>query len=257
MDNRKDSDLIIQCEGREWVVPKSIIYSASEVLAKEGESSMQEGQSGTIKHDEFDADTVDRMVSYMYKQTYVVDGEDQYNVDQSEQSQETEVTADPPNINELLIAHVQVHAIADYYMIPKLENLAAERFGALTKYGLNFDGFVDMVKAIYEQTSQHDRPLRDRLCAYAMKRGVEIIKNKALMRALGDVEGFATDMIRQCMRYQILDKKGYEQRVERHSAMLERKGERVETLENTLGAQRARMSDYEAEIARLKAQIGR
>ena len=80
METPKYSDLILECQGRQWPVHKAIICSASKVLAGECDNPMREGQSGVMKHDEFGKDTVQRMISYIYKQTYEVEGEDQLTV---------------------------------------------------------------------------------------------------------------------------------------------------------------------------------
>ncbi|KAK5108805.1 hypothetical protein LTR62_007779 [Meristemomyces frigidus] len=168
IDSGKYSDLFIECKGRSFKVHKAFVCSQSEVLARECDPGMVEGKTGVIKHDEFDADTVCRMLSYMYLGKYSVGKSgtvmrttvhtvrDAYGdaqamlkfqdekVDEGDDctaasddkstgtfeagSSALQTITFATDLNECLIAHTHVWRIADYYDIPKLRKLAEEKF---------------------------------------------------------------------------------------------------------------------------------
>ncbi|KAI6788303.1 hypothetical protein KC361_g9120 [Hortaea werneckii] len=66
----KDSDLIIRSEGRDFNVHKVIVSAASPVLDRACNNGLLESHTGIIEHNEFDVDTVERMVEYVYKTNY-------------------------------------------------------------------------------------------------------------------------------------------------------------------------------------------
>ncbi len=76
LTNEKYCDLTIKCGGREWPVHKAIVCSFSDVLEREIDSCMREGITSVVEHTEFDADTVDRFIAYLYTGTYKVDTPD-------------------------------------------------------------------------------------------------------------------------------------------------------------------------------------
>lgn len=73
-NNPHYSDLTIECGGRHFYASKAIVCSVSPFLADECSSGMQRDHQSIIKHETFDADTMQRMLSYIYRQTYDVKG---------------------------------------------------------------------------------------------------------------------------------------------------------------------------------------
>jgi len=70
MENSRYSDLAIVCEGKKFKVHKNIMCSASQTIAAICGNDMEEAQTGIIRHEEFDVDTVERMIEYAYKRRY-------------------------------------------------------------------------------------------------------------------------------------------------------------------------------------------
>lgn len=70
MENSRYSDLAIVCEGKRFNVHKNIMCSASRTIAAICDNGMEEAQTGIIRHKEFDVDTVERMIEYVYKRRY-------------------------------------------------------------------------------------------------------------------------------------------------------------------------------------------
>ena len=237
MESEKYSDLIIKCQGQEWHVHKAIICSASPFLAKECDSQMREGWSGIINHDEtFDADTVGRMIPYIYKQTYEVSGEDGLSLSRSEEGGDVggDAARQSVDINDILTAHVEVYGIGDYYNIKNLKIFAAERFDSISKRGLVVDGLLDVIKAVNARTSHTDRALRDVLRNYAMSHRAELVSNTPFITELADlpdVQDFAADMFREAVRQQLSDKAEFEQQVATLHRTTTEKDQKVRQLE--------------------------
>lgn len=70
--DEKYSDLTIICHGRHFKVHKIIICPQSHVLSKLCDIDMREKRTGIVKHEEFDDDTVERMIDYVYNKKYGV-----------------------------------------------------------------------------------------------------------------------------------------------------------------------------------------
>jgi len=68
-----DPDLMIVCrDGRQFKVHKSILCSHSPVLTAACAIDMRERHTGVIEHKEFDSDTVELMVQFIYAGAYLV-----------------------------------------------------------------------------------------------------------------------------------------------------------------------------------------
>ena len=235
MDNQKYSELIIECQDHRWHVEKAIFCSMSEIIAATCATPMQEGTSGIIKHDEYDAATMDRMIQYIYKQTYSVEGEDDLVGSHKLDSTETEAVKSPSDIdiNSIFLTHVQVYGIGDYYRIPTLKLYAIERFAAVAKCGLQTDGFIDVVRAVNKRCPT-DRALRDPLRVYAITHRIELTKDEEFMRELAemdDVQDFAVDMFRQMVCQQILDKDADEQQLQLRDDQISGRDHKITALE--------------------------
>ena len=127
-----------------------------------------------------------------------------------------------------------MYGIGDYYEIKSLKTLAAERFASVAKRGWAAEGFIDVVKAVNDRTSQNDRALRNVLRDYALEHNVEIAKNTDLMTDLAELpylQDFATDMFRQLVRLQVADKETHEQQLDLKDRETADKDQRITNLE--------------------------
>jgi hypothetical protein len=161
------------------------------------------------------------MISYIYTCDYVVEGENNANVEQAKpivkEGDIERIDPDPGNINDILIAHVQAFGIADFNQIKLLRTLARDKFVAATEKGWQAEGFNDVVKAVKERGGEMDTSLRDALRDYAMKHSIRMVQNTSLMAELAELEeaqDFAADMFRQIVRLREGDKIRYEQQME-------------------------------------------
>lgn len=204
MDSEKYSDLTIVCGDRQFKVHKAIVCTASDVLRREVDGKMKEALTGVIQHDMFDADTVARMISYLYKQQYNVESDASRTLRPAQLDGDTDVQAMVlPDVNEKLGAHVRMYAIGQYYNIPTLRSLAVENFSATAEAEWASDGFMEVVKEVDLLTSRDDRELRNALRAVGTKHVEELVKDDVFMQALSDfdqMQDFAADILRQLVR---------------------------------------------------------
>jgi hypothetical protein len=192
MANEKYIDMTIKCEAREWHVHKAIVCPSSSVIANGFDKGFKEGVKGIFEIKEFDADTVDRTIHYMYKRSYEVTDKPavleapEAAVEATEQlaggSEAVDQKDESNNINDVLLAHINVFAIAHFYDIQTLMVHATEQFEATKTRGLDIDGFVDVIKAIYERGC--NRPLKQHLLEYAYHHRLTLTANQEFLDAL-------------------------------------------------------------------------
>ncbi|KAM3433124.1 hypothetical protein MY4824_006179 [Beauveria thailandica] len=142
------SDLTLVCGSKDFNVHKAVVCAQSKVLAAAIREPFQESKTGKIVIEEYDTDTVEKMVEFLYTGDYkpqppqgektsddtapekdmvqrmlatsVADSVDR----QPHQAEETTENAAP---QEDLVQHVLVNSIADYYDIPALADLSKEK----------------------------------------------------------------------------------------------------------------------------------
>lgn len=236
MNDPKYSDFTIKCGGKSWHVHKAILCSASAVIARACESKMLEDSTNTIEHNEFDADTMERMVSYIYKQTYELQHEE---TSKKKPDCEKDAAADTGisaggDMNKVLIAHSDVYGIAEFYEVLPLKQLATERFKEVAASGMVVENFIDVVKAVSKRTSQTDTMLRTALRDHAILHSAEIAKDERFMSELAeleDVQDFAVDMVREMVRQRALDKEDFQQRLDSKDVEIAACSARIRELE--------------------------
>ncbi|KAK3054995.1 hypothetical protein LTR09_004155 [Extremus antarcticus] len=206
LKGEKYSDLIIKCDGQGWRVHKAVMCSTSSVLATACDIEMKEGISGVIDHDTFDAATVGRMIAYVYKRNYSVETEDEVLAASQLPAAYNEEPEVPKGINEVLIAHANAYAIGEYYHIPTLKAFAVERFDAVSRRGLQADGFVDVIKAVWTQTDSGDKKLRSCLRDYAYCHRFKLAHDEAFGHRLADEDGvhaFTVELFQHTVQEQV------------------------------------------------------
>lgn len=115
--NADYSDLVLRCDGLEFPLHQALVCSLSPVIRNEcKDNRFKEGETGVIEHQEYDSDTVRRMVSYIYTQDYNVEDEPPHG------SSVPDETAS--NTNTQLVAYVRVYAIGTFYDISTLSACA-------------------------------------------------------------------------------------------------------------------------------------
>jgi len=155
--SEKYSDLTIVCQGRGFKVHKAILCPQSEVISKLCDIDMLERKTGVIEHEEFDADTVERMIDFAYEKEYKVVRRPGYEPTHAVEDSITGVgslaiedaptaggitlqqdTADAPmpddeeptelSFTDKWVIHARVYGLADYYDMRELRAHAYRQF---------------------------------------------------------------------------------------------------------------------------------
>ena len=169
---KKDIHIVIIRDEQEFPVDRDKICQESIMIKAGLESGMEEERTGRFTHMDFGAATVQRMVKWVNDRSYHV-AEEGGHRGLSDARKRGYLTFDEDLrvINDILLAHVDVHGIAEFYCMENLKAYARKRFDDAARFGWHEDGFLHVVREVYRTTA--DRPygadLRDMLCDYALK----------------------------------------------------------------------------------------
>ncbi|KAJ4011468.1 hypothetical protein NW752_008467 [Fusarium irregulare] len=150
LDSGQFSDFTLVCEGQEFRLHQAVVCPQSLVLNAALCGGFEEATTKVITVKEFDIPTVKRLVSFFYKGDYyeklltesahdedtvITDAnydEGGNTISESNDQAGSKATSDPvekakADAIEVLVVHLEVNAIADYYNIPKLRDLAESK----------------------------------------------------------------------------------------------------------------------------------
>ncbi|TQV97278.1 hypothetical protein V2A60_000099 [Cordyceps javanica] len=155
------SDLKLICGGREFHVHRVVVCLQSDVLAAAIRGPFQEAKTGTIAIEEFDADTVERMVQFLYTADYGPSLPDSERPDDG-----AVVVASSAAQEQDLLQHVHLNSIADYYNIKALADLSKTKIrDALQNTAPDEASLLDAAKEALNTTG--DTSLHDMLAEAA------------------------------------------------------------------------------------------
>lgn len=262
MDSKEHTDFVIICEGQRFDVHKAIMCSASAPLAAAFRVNMKEANTGEYEHKLHDADTVKRMISYIYKTEYEVPTDTQVTVQLPRESVDSDVeSVTVSGVNARLIAHTRMYAIGDYYQLPTLKVIAKDKFASCVEAGFETDGFIHVIREVNKHIDQDDGGFQDALRTIALTNTIALTQDDTFMNdlfELGDVRDFATGMLRQIVGHQILDKAAHAQELLAKDAQLAVKASEAEQLKSELAmekrnglAREDRIDDIEGVMQRL------
>ncbi|KAL2274805.1 hypothetical protein FJTKL_02709 [Diaporthe vaccinii] len=157
----KFSDLRLVCESREFSVHKAILCSQSRVFNSACEGNFEESRSNVIKIEEFKADTVQRMLEFLYSGDYSVSQRADWSSGDAEriddESSEYDVLTQSLASNEfgsnkpavakkdILCWHLNANAIGDYYDIKPLCTLARSKVETAVEADWSPDDFLHLL----------------------------------------------------------------------------------------------------------------
>jgi hypothetical protein len=186
--SEKYSDLTILCHGREFKTHKAILCPRSEVISKMCDADMQESKTGKIEDEEFDDDTMERMIDFAYEGDYQVTRPPKYLLaEEAEPTTKTGVSslevenerttggvtlprddAATPALEEdqaklsptdQRVIHARVYALAEYYEMSELRDHACNRFRRVADDDLDPKGFIKAARAICGKITRDDGSL--------------------------------------------------------------------------------------------------
>jgi hypothetical protein len=112
-----------------------------------------------------DPQAVDCIIQYFYRQDYQSGYRDPATEDSVAEGMEGTTSPLPLDQNSIddsyPIFHVRVYALAEFYNVPALKELALEKFNRVIQGNSHPDRFLDGVEEAYKSTIQEDRGLGD------------------------------------------------------------------------------------------------
>jgi hypothetical protein len=205
LDSGDFSDFAITCQGCEWKVHKSIVCSASKVSASKVVASFiknpdKESQENVVPNETHDADTMDRMIKYIYnKNGYELLEDLVYELDANPDDEgELVEMVEVDGVNARLIAHARMHGIADYYQIQAHKDLVKANF--MAEEGFEIENFIHVVAEVDKnpEAGSSDRGLRNALRDKALPHADELIDDDTFMRSLIELDSakdFSVDLL--------------------------------------------------------------
>lgn len=192
LGSEKYSDLTIVCHGRSFKVHRPILCFQSKVIEKECDIEMSEKRTGVIEHQEFDDDTMERMIDFAYKGRYETTRRpkcmaSEGNVDllgetaslavdnvvadagivrpESDEGvapateEATEGEQFKLSASDMWVIHARVYGLADYYEMSELRDHAQRCFKRVAlneSKDVNLDGFINVVREVCQRTTSDD-----------------------------------------------------------------------------------------------------
>ncbi|KAI6763352.1 hypothetical protein FGRA07_11363 [Fusarium graminearum] len=187
----KYSDFTLVCNGgHEFKLHQVIVCPQSSVITAALSGGFQEATSKVLNVTEFDVDTVQYMISFLYTGEYQIsskgdkpdsdDGspqEEDSNDAADQASQASSHLSEPDETVDDLFAHLRVNAIADYYNIQNLAQLANTKIRAILDLGQNTEAFPRIIQEV--STSNRDINIRSIIASAAVARIEELCHLKA------------------------------------------------------------------------------
>ncbi|KAH7231672.1 uncharacterized protein BKA55DRAFT_653663 [Fusarium redolens] len=177
LHSREYSDFTLVCQEQQFYLHKAIVCPQSPVITAALQGEFQEARTKVLNVEAFDVATVRRMVNFMYTEEYEV-------------GYRTEVT-------EALLCHVRVNAIADYYNVSKLTQLANSKIQSILRDSWLAESFSHVVKEASVSTG--DVALHDIITSTAAYHIEELVE----FQSFADLEvmsEFAIKVLRSCAR---------------------------------------------------------
>jgi hypothetical protein len=187
LSSEKYSDLTIKCRGREFKVHKAILCPQSEVISTQCDIDMRERRTGVIEHEEFDDDTMKRMIAFAYKKEYDTTRRPKYELAEDVEDSIIDMYSltigdapttggvslpqddvDAPTLDEnpaelstadKCVIHARVYGLADYYDMPELRDHAYNCFVGVTNHELadaDLKGFDNVAREVCKTTMRDD-----------------------------------------------------------------------------------------------------
>ncbi|RAH71185.1 BTB/POZ domain-containing protein [Aspergillus aculeatinus CBS 121060] len=148
----KYTDFALECDGATFPVHKAVVCSQVEAFAAACEGRFQEACTGVYRIDRFQASTVGYMVEYLYTGDYTTESErkrDATEVSTSKGETTSRTNPSTPILSEILIAHIRVADLAEYYQISGLNALVERKVDKTLQMPWSAKGFGTAVDLAY------------------------------------------------------------------------------------------------------------
>lgn len=205
------TEITIECEGRRFFVEEALLRKESAVISRMFEHDTLERNTRIIRHQLYGNEVVDRMAEWLTKKDYIVAEEADLGPLVSTRSPEEADAEQSQPLNSILMDHVDVDCIADFYEMPNLRYVVHQKFMRACRYGLVARGFSQPVKKIYNNThdSSPNRDLRDILHEYAFQNRAKLMNLTYELSTDPDLQAFLVAVFQRTLRGEALDRREY------------------------------------------------
>jgi hypothetical protein len=104
------------------------------------------------------------------------------------------------------IFHVRVYALAEFYDVPALKELALEKFNRVIQDNSQPDRFLEGVEEAYESTIQEDRRLRDAIVNFFYTHS-DLVNEERVQEILQKTNSLTYDLLMHWNKNQVALKK--------------------------------------------------
>ncbi|RAH84643.1 hypothetical protein BO86DRAFT_441524, partial [Aspergillus japonicus CBS 114.51] len=158
----KYSDFALECDGTTFPVHKVVVCTQVEAFAAACKVGFKEACSGVYRIDGFQSSTVGYMVEYLYTGDYTTEYDCKDDIESSSSKGKTTSHPNPstPILSEVLIAHIQVAEIAEYYQVSRLNTLV-DKVDKTLQMPWSPKGFAKAVELAYRVPNAES--LRDKI----------------------------------------------------------------------------------------------
>lgn len=182
------SDMTIKCEGCEFKVHRLLVSAASPILKAACHNGMRESQTGVVEHKTFDADTVERMLEFIYTRDYEVPWRPTVATgairtpELNSDAEEVLVTS----TSAWWIAHTRMYAIGDYYQLPTLKDQALVRLQNAAVDPFELHDFANVLKEAYKLIGKHETDFHHMIQTFCRENVIVLTLEKTFMAALAE-----------------------------------------------------------------------
>ncbi|RMZ15503.1 hypothetical protein D0860_01574 [Hortaea werneckii] len=175
------SDMTIKCEGREF-------------------------KTGVVEHNTFDADTVERMLEFVYTRNYQVPWTTPDVMTGAIRTSESDSEADEVLVigtSARWIAHTRMYATGEYYQLPTLKNRALEEVQKVATAPLELRDFVYVVREACKLIGKHETGFHRIIQTVCRENVMELKRDKKFMAALAevaDMQEFSASLLDQVIQ---------------------------------------------------------
>ncbi|KAH6954268.1 hypothetical protein DER45DRAFT_310167 [Fusarium avenaceum] len=186
------SDFTLVCDGHEFKLHQVVVCSQSLVIAAALCGGFEETMSKVITVNEFDISIVRYMISFLYTGEYEVEtqSEDSLIPDDKqchdEEDNSSQHCSGPESekneTTENILTHLRVNAIADYYDVENLAQLANSKIKAILEQGHE----ADLFPRVIQEMSGSNRD--DELCAIVASATAKCMGDLIKLQDFQDIE---------------------------------------------------------------------
>ncbi|KAK4098696.1 hypothetical protein N658DRAFT_499150 [Parathielavia hyrcaniae] len=193
--SREFSDLTFFCCGQEFKVHKVIVCMQSAPIKAAVQGGFEETETNRINMDKFQPDTVRRLVQFMYSGNY----DDPGDSDDDHGTLCADSIPSAPSVEAMLLGHIGVNSIGDYYQVDGLMSLANSKIKKLLsdRNANNHESLIAGLPAAIEAAAEStgNKELFEILAEAASRNTSCLLLDTEVLKNLSAMSDFAVSLL--------------------------------------------------------------